>query len=53
MKRVKRTIRVAPDILDWIREQVRARRFKDETHAFEYAVAKLMEGEQGKTKGPK
>lgn len=43
--RIKRTIRVAPGILEWIREQVRTMRFKDETHAFEYAVTKLMREE--------
>lgn len=44
-RRIKRTIRVEPAILEWIQEQVRTRRFKDETHAFEYAVAQLMEAE--------
>ena len=52
MKRIQKTIRVEPAILEWIQEQVRIRRFKDETHAFEFAVAKLMQ-EEGKGKETK
>lgn len=47
-KRVKRTIRVEPALFEWIQEQVRTRRFKDETHAFEYAVARLMAEDDSK-----
>lgn len=35
-----------PAIHAWIRKQVELRRFKDETHAYEYAVTKLMAEER-------
>lgn len=41
--RLKRSIRLAPDIAAWVDERVASRRFKDDTHALEWCVAFLME----------
>lgn len=47
----KITITPAPEVLDFIDARIGlGKPFKDRTHAFEYAVAKLMEEEQGRGK---
>jgi len=50
MPKKKVTITVEKTLMEWVDEQVEKYRFRNTSHAFEYAVAKLMESEkEGKT----
>ena len=42
----KVTITVERRLLEWIDKQVETFRFRNRSHAFEYALAKLMETEK-------
>ncbi|MCW4000286.1 MAG: hypothetical protein NWE93_08595 [Candidatus Bathyarchaeota archaeon] len=46
MSRIRRSITIDKDLLDWINEQIKCKRFKDVSHAFEYAVYKLRTEEE-------
>jgi Arc/MetJ-type ribon-helix-helix transcriptional regulator len=46
MPKVKATITVDKKLLDWIDKQVESFRFRNRSHAFEYALAKLIESEK-------
>jgi len=46
MAKQKITITVDKKLLDWADEQVRSYRFRNRSHALEYALAKLMETEK-------
>jgi len=49
MPKVKVTITVDKKLLDWIEEQVKSFRFRNTSHGFEFAVAKLMETEKSES----
>lgn len=46
MPKQKVTITVEKSLLDWIDKQVASYRFRNTSHAFEYAVAQLIEKEK-------
>jgi len=46
MPKQKVTITVEKRLLEWIDKQVESFRFRNTSHAFEFAVAKLMENEK-------
>jgi Arc/MetJ-type ribon-helix-helix transcriptional regulator len=48
MPKQKVTITVEKTLLDWIDKQVQSYRFRNTSHAFEYAVARLIESEKEK-----
>lgn len=43
MAKVRRSISIDKETLEWINEQIRVKRFKDVSHAIEYAVFQLRE----------
>jgi Arc/MetJ-type ribon-helix-helix transcriptional regulator len=47
MPKQKVTITVEKRLLEWIDKEVEKFRFRNRSHAFEYALAKLMEKEKG------
>jgi Arc/MetJ-type ribon-helix-helix transcriptional regulator len=46
MPKQKVTITIEKRLLDWIDGQVKSFRFRNTSHAFEYALAKLIETEK-------
>jgi Arc/MetJ-type ribon-helix-helix transcriptional regulator len=46
MSREKLTITVKKSLLEWIDSEVKKFRFRNRSHAFEYAMAKLIESEK-------
>ena len=48
MPKKKVTITVERTLIAWIDEQVKKYRFRNTSHAFEYAVAELIRREKGK-----
>lgn len=45
-RKVKTSISLDQDLLDWISEMVRLKRFGNTTHAIEYALQRLKEQER-------
>jgi Arc/MetJ-type ribon-helix-helix transcriptional regulator len=43
MKKPRRSVTLSKDIVDWVKEEIEARRFKDFSHAVEYALYHLKE----------
>jgi len=50
MPKQKVTITVEKKLLEWIDKQVEKFRFRNRSHAFEYAIAKLIESEEKENK---
>lgn len=48
MPKVRRSVTISKDLLDWINQQIEKRRFKDVSHAIEYALYHLKEEETEK-----
>ncbi|MCS7124515.1 MAG: ribbon-helix-helix domain-containing protein [Candidatus Bathyarchaeota archaeon] len=48
MPKEKVTITVEKRLLEWIDRQIENFRFRNRSHAFEYAIAKLIETEKEK-----
>lgn len=46
MPKQKVTITIEKRLLDWTDKEVQSFRFRNRSHAFEYALAKLMESEK-------
>lgn len=46
MPKQKVTVTIDKELLDWADEQVKSYRFRNRSHALEYALAKLMESER-------
>ena len=46
MSKVRRSVTLSREILDWIDEQIREKRFSNVSHALEYAVFQLMKKEK-------
>ena len=46
MPKLKVTVTIEKSLLDWIEQQVKSYRFRNRSHAFEYALAKLIEAEK-------
>lgn len=43
MPKIRRSITISEDLMQWITEQIDQKRFKDVSHAIEYAIFKLKE----------
>jgi Arc/MetJ-type ribon-helix-helix transcriptional regulator len=48
MPKIRRSITIDKELIDWIKQQIACRRFKDVSHAFEYAMYRLKEEETAK-----
>ena len=48
MPKIRRSITIDKELMDWIKQQIACRRFKDVSHAFEYAMYRLKEEETAK-----
>lgn len=46
MSKQKVTVTIEKRVLDWTDKQIESLRFRNRSHAFEYALAKLMESEK-------
>ena len=46
MPKQKVTITIEKRLLDWVNKQIETFRFRNRSHAFEYALAKLIESEK-------
>jgi Arc/MetJ-type ribon-helix-helix transcriptional regulator len=44
--RVKKTVTLPKDVVEWLESQIRERRFRDISHGLEYAVYQLMKKEK-------
>lgn len=50
MKKPRRSVTLSKDIIEWVKDEIEARRFKDFSHAVEYALYHLKsETEKQKT----
>ena len=45
MQKIRRSISIDKSLMDWINQQIECRRFKDVSHAIEYAVYQLKQNE--------
>jgi len=43
MPKIRRSVTISKELMDWIQEQIKKKRFKDVSHAIEYALYILME----------
>jgi Arc/MetJ-type ribon-helix-helix transcriptional regulator len=43
MPKVRRSVTISEDLMKWIAEEIDRKRFKDVSHAIEYALFKLKE----------
>jgi Arc/MetJ-type ribon-helix-helix transcriptional regulator len=43
MPKIRRSVTISEDLMKWINEQIECKRFKDVSHAIEYALFKLKE----------
>jgi Arc/MetJ-type ribon-helix-helix transcriptional regulator len=46
MSKLKTSVAIEKELLDWIDKQVKIKRFANRTHAIEYALQKLKEEEK-------
>jgi Arc/MetJ-type ribon-helix-helix transcriptional regulator len=44
--RIKKTVTLPKDVVEWLESQIRERRFRDISHGLEYAVYQLMKKEK-------
>ena len=45
MPKIRRSISIDKLLMDWINQQIECKRFKDVSHALEYAVYQLKQSE--------
>jgi Arc/MetJ-type ribon-helix-helix transcriptional regulator len=43
MPKVRRSVTISEETMAWIKEQIKKKRFKDVSHALDYAVYQLMQ----------
>ena len=43
MPKIRRSVTISEDLMKWINEQIERKRFKDVSHAIEYALFKLKQ----------
>jgi Arc/MetJ-type ribon-helix-helix transcriptional regulator len=46
MPRVKKTVTLPKDVIEWLEKQIEERRFSNLSHGIEYAVYQLMKKEK-------
>lgn len=44
--RLKKTVTLPKDVVDWLKEQIKERKFSNLSHGLEYAVYQLMKEEK-------
>jgi Arc/MetJ-type ribon-helix-helix transcriptional regulator len=47
--RVKKTVTLPKDVVEWLEQQIEERRFSNVSHGLEYAVYQLMKKEKGES----
>ncbi len=50
MPKVRRSVSLDKETLEWINGQIKRKRFKDVSHALEYAIFRLMEEDKKEKK---
>jgi Arc/MetJ-type ribon-helix-helix transcriptional regulator len=50
MKKPRRSVTLSKDIIEWVKTEIETRRFKDFSHAVEYALYHLKEETEKKQK---
>jgi len=43
MPKIRRSVTISEELMKWIQEEIKRKRFKDVSHAIEYALYRLME----------
>jgi len=43
MPKIRRSVTISKELMDWIQEQIKQKRFKDVSHAIEYSLYRVME----------
>jgi len=43
MPKIRRSVSISKETMEWIQEQIKHKRFKDVSHAIEYAVYQVMQ----------
>jgi len=43
MQKIRRSVSLSAETMVWIKEQIKKKRFKDVSHALDYAIYRLME----------
>lgn len=46
MPKIKKTVTIDANLLAWVKEQIRDKRFASVSHAIEYALNKIMKEEK-------
>lgn len=46
MPKVRRSVTISEETFNWIKEQIRQKKFKDVSHALDYAVYQLIKKEK-------
>ena len=49
MKKPRRSVTLSKDIVEWVKDEIESRRFKDFSHAVEYALYHLKEETEKQT----
>ena len=50
MGKIKVSVTIEEDFIKWVDEEIKKLRFRNRSHALEYALAKLIEAEKKKMK---
>jgi Arc/MetJ-type ribon-helix-helix transcriptional regulator len=48
MPKVRRSVTLSEETMAWIKDQIKKKRFKDVSHALEYAIYQLMQEDKDK-----
>jgi Arc/MetJ-type ribon-helix-helix transcriptional regulator len=43
MPKIRRSVTISKELMEWIQQEIKRKRFKDVSHAIEYALYQLME----------
>ena len=50
MPKIRRSVSISKELMEWVSQEIKRKRFKDVSHAIEYALYQVME-ESKKEKG--
>jgi Arc/MetJ-type ribon-helix-helix transcriptional regulator len=50
MPKARRSVSISRDLMEWINQEIQRKRFKDVSHAIEYALYRLREETEAKQK---
>ena len=51
MPKIRRSVTISKELMDWIQQEIKRKRFKDVSHAIEYALYCLMEESKKEKEG--